>query len=112
MTRKLITSALAAIVACGSLTTVASAADWRGGHGARGSYHGETAHRGSYRSDYGHRSPGGRGWNRGYRGQHGYRRHRDHTGRYVAIGAFATILGLALAAESNGVRRDYYEDHD
>lgn len=50
------------------------------------------------------------GWRGG--GDHGYRRHRDHTGRNVAIGAFAAILGLALAAESQRVQEDYYDDRD
>ena len=40
------------------------------------------------------------------------RRHRDHTGRNVAIGAFAAILGLGLAAEANRTQHRYYEDRD
>ncbi len=48
-------------------------------------------------------------WNNNY----AYRRHRDHTGRNIAIGAFATVLGLALAAEASKVHRDYYDsDYD
>lgn len=60
--------------------------DWRGGH------------------SYAHRGNGGYGEHRGYR------RHRDHTGRNVAIGTFAVILGLALAAQSQRVQDEYYGD--
>lgn len=38
--------------------------------------------------------------------------HRDHTARNVAIGAFAAVLGLALAAESQRVQEQYYDERD
>ena len=50
-------------------------------------------------------------WDRG-NDNYGYRRHRDHNGRNLAIGAFAAILGLALAAESSNVQHRYYDDRD
>lgn len=54
----------------------------------------------------------GRGYDRyDDRRQYGYgqppRRHRDRTGRNLAIGAFAAIVGLAIAAEANRPRRHY-----
>jgi len=42
----------------------------------------------------------------------GYRRHHNNDGRNFAIGAFATVLGIALASEANRVQHDYYEDRD
>lgn len=39
----------------------------------------------------------------------GYRHHHDHAGRAIALGAFAAILGLALAAESRRVQHDAYD---
>ncbi|MGL4397115.1 MAG: hypothetical protein ACRCS9_11295 [Hyphomicrobium sp.] len=44
---------------------------------------------------------------------HGGRRHRDHTARNVAIGAFATILGIAIASEAARANdRGDYGDED
>ena len=94
---KIITSAvLSAFIAAGGmlpLATSASANDWnRGGYGQR------NGHVQQYnRWDNGHYN-------------HGYRRHRDHTGRNIAIGAFAAILGLAIAAETSKVQHDYYDN--
>jgi Ni/Co efflux regulator RcnB len=90
--RKTVTSAMiAATVAVGSIVPLASAAqardhdrDGRRGHGYEDS-----------RRDFGrdHRRD---------RRHHGYRHHRkDKHGRNIAIGAFATILGLAIAAEAS-----------
>lgn len=60
----------------------------------------------------------GQRWNGGYEnsrgndddGRHGH--DRDHTARNIAIGTFAAVLGLALAAESQRVREDYYDRRD
>lgn len=80
--------------------------DVRGGH--RGEGRGSFAHGRSQRWNGGHdsrREPDGYG--------HGSDRHgRDHTARNVAIGAFAAVLGLALAAESQRVREEYYDERD
>ncbi len=37
-------------------------------------------------------------------------RKRDHTGRNIAIGAFAAILGLAIISEANRSHHDRYRD--
>lgn len=96
--KKIVSTVAVSVIAMGSLVPAASARDF-GRHG--GGHGGPRVER--------HAGPqhfGGRGY--------GYapRRHRDHTGRNVAIGAFAAIVGLALAAESQRVQRDYYEDRD
>lgn len=127
------TMAAAALIAAPS----AEARDWkRGGHsesyagpdsggGRHGGGSGGAVNRwGDLRG--GHRSEGrgafahGRGqrWNGGYensRDNDEYRRHgrdHDHTARNIAIGAFAAVLGLALAAESQRLREDYYDGRD
>ena len=103
--KKLIHAVAISAVAAGSLAPLSSAAnagEWR--------KHGKFAGQ-NYSGNYGKRWNGGRhnGWNNAY----AHRRHRDHTGRNIAIGAFATILGLALAAEASKVHRDYYDsDYD
>lgn len=99
--KKIITSGLVAATAFGSLLPLASAASARdyGRHGAAGRGHIEAPRHGGYQA-------------RGYNRWNGYRRHKDHTGRNLAIGAFAAVLGLALAAESQRVGRDYYDDRD
>lgn len=96
-----ITSALVALTAAGSLLPMASAANARDFD----------------RSGYSDFKSGGKhgNFNRGWRGHnrdfayggYGYRRHRDHTGRNLAIGAFATILGIAIASEVNRDRHGY-----
>ena len=110
--KKILTTAvLTASLAASSLlplATAANARDWhsRGSfeHGNAGGQFGLPSHRGG-----GH-------WNRysnddGY--GYGYRRHHhDNTGRNLAIGAFATILGIALAAEAGRDRHDYYDERD
>ena len=108
MSLKSITStAMVAILTAGSLLPLASAANARdfGRHhgGGYGGYAPHIVER--------HNAP------RHFRGGHdnrwnGYRRHRDHTGRNLAIGAFATILGLALAAEASRTQHRYYNDRD
>lgn len=74
--------------------------------------------------DWGHRYGGGHtehregGWDRhegrgAWAQERGWREHhRDNTGRNIAIGAFATVLGLALAAESARVHEQYYDERD
>lgn len=101
-----IASALVALTAAGSLLPMASAANARdfdrGGNGGYSDFKSGGKH--------GHVNRGWRGHDRGndyaYR-DYGYRRHRDHTGRNLAIGAFATILGIAIASEVNRDRHGY-----
>lgn len=84
------TAAAIAVTSLGSLTTAASAHD-----GYRDGYRGERYSRGYDRHD-------------GYRRDHGYRggrdryyaRRKDHTGKYVAIGAAALMLGI-IASEAS-----------
>lgn len=99
-----ITSALVALTAAGSLLPMATAANARDyDRGGRGGYS-------EFKSGgkHGHINRGWRGHNRDYAyGGYGYRRHRDHTGRNLAIGAFATILGIAIASEVNRDRHGY-----
>jgi hypothetical protein len=100
--KTLISSTVAAAITLGTAVPLSSAASARnfdrhgGGHGRHFERHVAPQQYGKFGHGYGH-AP---------------RRHRDHTGRNIAIGAFATILGLALAAESQRVHRDYYEDRD
>ncbi len=92
------TAAAIAVTSLGSLTTAASAHD-RDGYGyGRGGYdrgydrghdRGYDRHDG-YRRDYGYR--GGR--------DRYYARRKDHTGKYVAIGAAALMLGI-IASEAS-----------
>ena len=99
--KKVITSGLVAATAFGSLLPLASAANARdyGRHGGHGRGHFEAPRHGGHHYN-------------GYNRWDGHRRHNDHTGRNLAIGAFAAVLGLALAAESQRVGRDYYDDRD
>lgn len=95
-----ITSALVAIMAAGSLLPMASAASARDfdRHGSGKGHYGKQFNApGKYNQAQ-------RGWRGRDRGNHyaygGYRhRHRDHTGRNLAIGAAAAILGIAIASE-------------
>lgn len=98
--KTIMTPVLAALIATGSVLPMASAAnarDFDRHGGGKGQY--------SQVKPMGKHGPGDRGWGkRGHGGNPyaygGYRhRHRDHTGRNVAIGAFATILGIAIASE-------------
>ncbi|MEQ1672389.1 MAG: hypothetical protein ABL893_16170 [Hyphomicrobium sp.] len=106
--KKIITSATVAIVTAGSLVPMASAANARdyGRHSGFGGGKGHVERHGP-RQHFG----GGYG-NQHANIWHAPRRHRDHTGRNVAIGAFAAVLGLALAAEANRTQRRYYDDRD
>jgi hypothetical protein len=85
------------------LSSAASARDWN----RHGSPRIEHRDHNSYVNRWGDVRGGWRGGD-----HHAYRRHRDHTGRNVAIGAFAVILGLAIAAESQRVQEQYYDDRD
>ena len=109
--KKLINGVAIATVAVGSVMTgagTADARDWGRGHGG-----GSHVNRwGDVRGDNHERGRGawahGGGRHDGWDGE----RHRDHTGRNIAIGAFAAVLGLALAAESQRVQEQYYDDRD
>ncbi|MEQ1715519.1 MAG: hypothetical protein ABL907_05980 [Hyphomicrobium sp.] len=107
MSMKTLVNAVAvASVGLATLIPLASAASARDGH-----------RHGGPRIEHYDSSPRVNRWGDvrgGWRGgdNHGYRRHRDHTGRNVAIGAFAAVLGLALAAESQRVQEEYYDDRD
>lgn len=108
---KILTTAVMTVsVAAGSLLPVASAANAADGNHRRG--HGvERGFKGGHEGHRPYRT--GERWNRhAYRGDYGYRQHRDNTGRNLAIGAFATILGLAIAAETSRVHDRYYDERD
>ena len=91
-TRKLtsITTAVAlAATALGSMATAASAEGWRDGR--RGG------------SDYSYSRSDRRDWDgdrhNGSRHRHGHRHHKDHTGKYIALGLGALMLGI-IASEA------------
>lgn len=67
-------------------------------------------HRGEGRGAFAH----GRGqrWQGGYEHSRRHGHVDNHTGRNIAIGAFAAVLGLALAAESQRVQEEYYDERD
>lgn len=123
--KSLMNGVAVATIAAGTLLAPADAGarEWRrGGHGegagpgSGGGHH--EGRNGVYTNRWGDvrggRHEGGRGswahrrdWDEGRQERHG-----DHTARNVAIGAFAAVLGLALAAESQRVREEYYEERD
>ena len=113
--KKIISPVLAVAIAVGSLAPLSSAAnarEWnqRGARAGHGTPHVErysprVNRWGDARSNRWNNA--GHGYNN-YNG--GYRKHRDHTGRNIAIGAFAAILGLAIAAETAKVQHDYYDN--
>ena len=82
------TAAAIAVTSLGSFATTASAHD----RGYRGDYYGRS-YDGPRRGDYRHY---------GYRGGRDryYARKRDNTGKYVAIGAAALMLGI-IASEAS-----------
>ena len=113
--KTVITSAAVSAIAAGSLIPLSSAAnarDWnRGGEHARyvepfDRDGGERVNRwGEQRRDY--------GWHRAEVVQdedYTPRHHRDNTGRNVAIGVFAAMLGLAIASEAGHAHN--YDDRD
>jgi len=82
------TAAALAATALGPLATSASAEGWRDGR--RGG------------PDYAYARSERRDWQRGHRGRHRYahRRHRhDNTGKYIALGVGALMLGI-IASEA------------
>jgi hypothetical protein len=83
-----------AVTSLGTLTTAASAHDGYRGYGGGG---------------YGGGRHYSRGYDDGYRGDYGYRGGRDryyarkkknNTGKYIAIGAAALMLGIIASEES------------
>jgi len=101
ISRKLtsITTAIAiAVASFGPLATSASAGGYRGGDGYGGGYshHGDRGYdrhdRGDYRH-YGYRGGRDRYYARNYR-------KRDNTGKYIALGVGALMLGI-IASEAS-----------
>ena len=113
--KKIISPVLALAIAAGSLvalSSTASARDWntRGARAGHGSQHAErysprVNRWGDERQNRWNNAGNGYNHDNG-----GYRRHRDRTGRNIALGAFAIILGLAIAAETSKVQHDYYDN--
>lgn len=112
--KTLVSALTAASVVVGSLASLSSAAsandDRHNGYGntyGNSSYGEPRVNRwrdfDRHPSNYEYRHDGDEG--------HQYR-HRDHTGRNVALGVFATVLGLAIAAESSRVGHQYYGERD
>lgn len=99
--KSLLLTAAVASAAIVPLANSASARDFdRGGRdfgGNRYDYDRGDRGRGDYR-------PGPRNYDRDWGGR------RRHEGRNVAIGAFAAILGLAIAAEAGRRHYDRYDD--
>jgi hypothetical protein len=106
--KKIITSAAVSAIAAGSLVSTANARDFdhRGG-GSRVEHRDHDG--GRFNRWDGDRRNGGWRDTRDYDG--GYRHHRNHNGRNIAIGAFAAILGLAIAAEA-GRGHGYHNGYD
>lgn len=108
--KKLITTSVVSALAAGSLlplSTAANARDWnqkyRSAHVERDFDH----DRGRFnRSGDHHRF---KAWNR-HNEWRGNRHHSRRNGRNIAIGAFAAILGLAIAAEAS--RSHNYRSYD
>jgi hypothetical protein len=93
----------AAALAGGAMTSVSTSASAGGWRHHNGGSHSAYAPRQNYYAQQ----------NRGYRnydGGHQYR-HRNHNGAAVAAGAFAVILGLALASQAGRVQHDYYDEN-
>lgn len=95
--KKFVSSTVVAALAVTSMLPLSNAASAYD-HYNRGGFHGRSNHHGEPQRGYGQRDNYGHQDNYGYQG---YRRHRDHTGRNVALGVFAAILGLAIASEAN-----------
>lgn len=101
--KSLMNAVAVATITAGTLLSgsgAAQAGDWGRRHG------GGHVERGEGGWDR-HEGRGSWAQDRSWRGHH-----RDHTGRNIAIGAFATVLGLALAAESARVHDQYYDERD
>jgi hypothetical protein len=111
--KKAITSAAVSAIAAGSLvplSSAASASEWN--HRSRGiapraenhiDHDGDRSNRWGEHRQY-------NAWRGSDDDEGGYRRHRNHDGRNLAIGAFAAILGVAIAAEAS--RAHNYDDRD
>lgn len=96
ISRKLtsITTAIAlAAASLGAVSTTASAGGYRGGDGyyGGGGRHYSRGYDGGYRGDYGYR---------GGRDRYYARKKRNNTGKYIAIGAAALMLGI-IASEAS-----------
>ena len=110
--KSIISSVAVSAIAAGSLiplSSAASAGEWNHrGHGQRFESHAFDNHGGN-RGWGGHRQYNA--WH-GDNEDYGYRRHRNNNGA-LAIGAFAAILGIAIAAEANRGHHNYdYADRD
>jgi hypothetical protein len=113
--KKIISSAVVSAIAAGSLlplSTAASGGEWTNGRG-----HGYTSGQRIQNNLGGGRHEGRanqhrqyNAWqgNRGYDRDYGHR--RNHNGRNIAIGAFAAILGLAIAAEASRGHHNGYDN--
>ena len=98
--KKLVHAVAISAIAAGSTLPLASAANAGSGH-RHGGY--------SQKYDWGKSN---RHWNGRHNGwKHGHN-HRRHRGRHLALGAFATILGIAIAAEAARAHNDRYYDYD
>ena len=93
ISRKLTSVATAialAVTSLGTLTTAASAHDGYRGYGGGGRHY-RAATTSGYRGDYGYR---------GGRDRYYGRKKRNNTGKYIAIGAAALMLGI-IASEAS-----------
>ena len=114
--KKLITSAAVSAIAAGSLvplSTAASAYEWDHHGGTSGqriqnSLEGGDRHDGRINRWGEHRQYNA--WRGNDEDNGGYRHHRNHNGRNLAIGAFAAIIGLAIASEAS--RGHHYDNGD
>lgn len=119
MTLKRVTSSLViAAISAASLLPMANAANARdfGRHGGPGpqfaqkpfnggKFHGNKFHGNKFNKPHFN--------NGGPQHRHAYKHKRRHHGRDIAIGAFAAMLGLAIAAQaSRAYDNDYYYDDD
>ena len=109
--KSVLSVATAATLAAGTLASVstsASAHGWRHyDNGPRYEY-APRANHWAGEERHGYRNNGYRDYDND--GGHEYR-HRNHEGRALAIGAFAAILGIALASQDSHVQHDYYDEN-
>jgi hypothetical protein len=117
--KKVIASVAVSAMTAGSLVPLSSAAsadEW-GQHG-RGRAHASVPQfQRNFDNDGGRINRWGEqrqynAWRGGDGDEGGYHRHRNHDGRNLAIGAFAAIMGIALAAEASKVHNNYYDERD
>lgn len=100
--KSLVNGLAVAALASATLVPLAGPAEARDGHRGRS---------GGWGHDSGHRADAGHGRGGDHRG-HGWRHGRSHRGEAIAIGTFAAVLGLALAAQSQRVQEEYYDERD